>query len=104
MKWTDKRVKQYLNDGNEVMISANSEPNVVCWVQWVRLKMHNGSPRKSRYVLTTDIYDELTKYDKRRVKAFLGDHNCFQYFYNKRLNAYEAERNALDNQNATANP
>ena len=104
MKWTDKRVKEYLNDGNEIMVSANSEANAVSWVQWVRQKMHDGSPKKSRYVLTADIYDKFSKYDKRRVKSFLGDHICFQYFYNKRLNAYEAERNALDNQNATTNP
>jgi hypothetical protein len=104
MKWTDKRIKEYLNDGNEIMVSAGSEPNGVCWVQWVRLKMQNGGSFKTRYMLTTDIYDEFTKYDKRRVKAFLGDHTCFQYFYNKRLNAYEAERNALDNQNAPTNP
>ena len=84
------------------MVSANSEANAVSWVQWVRLKMQ--SLGVSRCMLTVDIYDEFTKYDKRRVKAFLGDHTCFHYFYNKRLNAYEAERNALDNQNAPTNP
>lgn len=104
MKWTDTRIKEYLNDGNEVMISANSEPNVVCWVQWARRKMYTEESKTGKYILTPQIYNELDRYDKRRVKNFLGDHNCFEYFYNKRLNAYEAERNALDNQNATTNP
>lgn len=104
MKWTDTRIKEYLNDGNEIMITAHSDPNAVSWVQWVRRKMHTGNGVSSRCMLTPQIYNEMDRYDKRRVKNFLGDHTCFNYFYNKRLNAYEAERNALDNQNAPTNP
>ena len=86
------------------MITAHSEPNAVSWVQWVRNKIYTEDPKTTRYMLTPEIYNQLDRYDKRRVKHFLGDHNCFNYFYNKRLKAYEAKRNALDNKNATRNP
>lgn len=90
MKWTDKRIREYLNDGNKVMLSAQNEPGMVGWVNWVRQSNTN-------HILTPEIYNQLNTYDKRRVKYFLGDNNCFPYFYNKRLKAYEAERDALDN-------
>lgn len=103
MKWTDKRIKEYLNDGNEILLSQTADSNAVSWVQWVRRKVYQSTKPQRTYPLTPEIYDELDRYDKRRVKHFLGDHTCFQYFYNKRLKAYEAERNALDNQNAPTN-
>ena len=103
MKWTDKRIKEYLNDGNEILLSQTADSNAVSWVQWVRRKVYQNPKAQRTYPLTPEIYDELDRYDKRRVKHFLGDHICFQYFYNKRLKAYEAERNALDNQNAPTN-
>jgi len=77
------------------MLSAHNEPKMVGWVQWVRAKI--PITQTNNHMLTPEIYDELDKYDKRRVKHFLGEHNCFPYFYNKRLKAYEAERDALDN-------
>lgn len=98
MKWTDKKIKEYLNDGKEVILSSTRTTEGVSWVTWVSRKGFD------RVILDPVIYDELTNYDKRRVKHYLSGVSCFTYFYRKRLEAYRVKKHDLDNQNADRNP
>lgn len=98
MKWTDKKIKEYLNDGNKVILSSTRKTGGVSWVSWVSRKGFE------EVILDPVIYDELTLYDKRRVKDYLSGVGCFTYFYSKRLEAYRVKMHDLDNQNADRNP
>ena len=109
MKWTKKRLLEYIARGNKVYVTSEYSVNNtlreklgIVLTNIYHLRYVSGvNVGHAPHLLTEELFDALPSHSQKRVFLSMNANlNCFEATYNSRLDDYRRARDALGIENA----